>query len=131
MQQPVDGLVADTLSGAAGDHTSRRVRRWRRVAMCCAISSALVPGERAAEVFRAAQRSWLRVGLEPVTQRVGGRASVAVFALVSTLPRDDDSGSSHIRPAPAEIARVKCLGRSGEAQLTEETDRVGQAPNTT
>jgi len=37
-------------------------------------------------------------GLEPAAYRLGGRASVAVFGLVSTPVRDDDSCSSRSRP---------------------------------
>jgi len=43
--------------------------------------------------------------LEPAAYRLGGRASVAVFGLVSAPLRDHDTGSSRISPAPAAVAR--------------------------
>jgi hypothetical protein len=43
-------------------------------------------------------------GLEPAAYRLGGRASVALFALVSAQVRDYDSSSSRIRPALGTVA---------------------------
>jgi len=43
--------------------------------------------------------------LEPAAYRLGGRPSVAAFALVNALVRNDRSSSSRIRPVLPAAAR--------------------------